>query len=71
MKKPSRITMKSLILTQKLKAFGLDPRDWLVSEMPDGLIIIQNVFENEVTLLGRAIFKRATWEWNDIQLAEV
>jgi hypothetical protein len=71
MKNIDTIRLKFKILTQKLKTYGLDPRDWFISELPNGLIVIQNILEKDTTFLGRADFNKTTWDWKDIQLAEI
>jgi hypothetical protein len=62
---------KHQILNSKLKGFGLNPREWQISEVFNGIIIIQNIFENEMTLLGRATFNQHTWDWENIQFVEI
>ena len=71
MKKKAFLKLKFHILKQRLKTFGLNPKEWQILELPNGILVVQNIFENELTLLGRATVKKMGWEWKEIQFAEI
>jgi len=62
---------KLLNLSEGLRRFGLNPRDWQVRETTNGVLMIQHLHEPELTLQGQAYTQGHTWDWQEISLSAV
>lgn len=58
-------------LSDGLRLFGLNPRDWQIKESTEGILKIHHLRDPELTLHGAAYSKGHAWDWQEITLPAI
>jgi|GEM_PF-6863303 len=57
------------VLANRLSHFGLDPKDWRLEAQTTERWEIQNIHENDFSLIGWVRKFQGAWDWQTIELA--
>jgi hypothetical protein len=62
------IQLREVSLLARLMTFGLDPKQWRLKAESSDTWLIESTRDSEVQLRGISTFRKAKWDWKQIEL---